>query len=89
MIVAIEKKAASGSFDGGIRVDPIYRWVDVDTMEPFEVCADDAARRFVKALQWPKYKPPAMVSIDDRGLTFDGTWPDIESLLNFKPWNKR
>lgn len=34
-------------------------------------------------------KPPAFIGIDDRVLTFDGTWPSIESLKAFKPWNKR
>lgn len=34
-------------------------------------------------------KPAAMISIDDRCLTFDGTWPAIETLKEFKPWNKR
>ncbi len=34
-------------------------------------------------------KPPAMVTIDDRALTFDGTWPAIETLKAFQPWNKR
>lgn len=34
-------------------------------------------------------KPAAMISIDDRALTFDGTWPSVESLKAFKPWNKR
>lgn len=33
-------------------------------------------------------KPAAMVTLDDRALTFTGTWPRIESLLSFKPWNK-
>lgn len=34
-------------------------------------------------------KPPALVTIDDRALTFDGTWPSIQTLQEFKPWNKR
>jgi hypothetical protein len=34
-------------------------------------------------------KPSAMVTIDDRALTFDGTWPDIETLKAFRPWNKK
>lgn len=34
-------------------------------------------------------KPAAFVTIDDRALTFDGTWPDIDALKEFKPWNKR
>ena len=41
------------------------------------------------AIGWPTAKPAAMVTIDDRALTFDGTWPAIEVLKAFKPWNKR
>ena len=41
------------------------------------------------AIEWPTEKPPAFVGIDDRVLTFDGTWPSIESLKEFKPWNKK
>ncbi len=39
-------------------------------------------------INFPKTKPPAMVTIDDRALQFTGTWPDIEKLKNFKPWHK-
>ena len=34
-------------------------------------------------------KPPAVVTLDDRALTFEGEWPDIEALKAFQPWNKR
>ena len=34
-------------------------------------------------------KPPAMVTIDDRALNFDGTWPAIKTLKEFKPWNRK
>lgn len=40
-------------------------------------------------IEWPTEKPAAMVTIDDRALTFDGTWPKIEDLKAFQPWNKR
>jgi len=40
-------------------------------------------------LSFPVFKPPAKVTIDDRGYTFTGEWPSIEALLSFKPWNKK
>lgn len=39
-------------------------------------------------IQWPTEKPPALVTIDDRAITFTGEWPSISSLKDFKPWNK-
>lgn len=33
-------------------------------------------------------KPPAMVTLDDRAITFTGTWPSISQLKEFKPWNR-
>lgn len=41
------------------------------------------------AINWPTEKPPAMVTIDDRAITFTGVWPEIDELLAFQPWNKK
>jgi len=38
---------------------------------------------------FPQHKPSAMVSIDDRAVTFEGAWPNVKVLTKFKPWNKR
>jgi len=43
----------------------------------------------VPIVKWPTEKPPAMVTIDDRAITFTGVWPTIKELKNFKPWNKK
>ncbi len=40
-------------------------------------------------LSFPKEKPPAMISLDDRCLTFEGFWPPVEYLREFKPWYLR
>lgn len=39
--------------------------------------------RFVKA------KPPALLTIDDRAMTFCGRWPPFEVVEHFQPWNRR
>ena len=44
---------------------------------------------WLDCIQWPKEKPPALVTIDDRAITFDGTWPNLQTLLSFKPWYKK
>lgn len=45
-------------------------------------------RAILDAINFPQCKPSAMVTLDDRAITFDGKWPSISSLLAFKPWNR-
>jgi len=52
------------------------------------VWGPDEASRVFNDIAWPFEKPAAFVTIDDRALTFDGTWPSLESLKAFKPWNR-
>jgi len=40
-------------------------------------------------IKFPTKKPAAFLTIDDRAICFDGNFPSIDELLNFKPWNKR
>ncbi len=42
-----------------------------------------------KWLNFPIDKPSAFVTLDDRAMTFVGVWPNVSSLLNFKPWHER
>jgi len=57
-----------------------YREMDAGDADPI-----------LAAIKWPKEKPPALITIDDRALTFTGSWADYttDKLLAFKPWNKQ
>lgn len=53
---------------------------------------DDArewAGKVMRRISWPWFKPSAFVTIDDRAICFDGTWPAFSDVQSFKPWNKR
>ena len=50
---------------------------------------NDMSGQILAEIEFPTEKPAAFITIDDRALTFDGTWPDIETLRKFKPWNKK
>ena len=45
--------------------------------------------RLIESMEFPESKPKAFVGLDDRVLTFEGTWPAMDTLINWKPWNKR
>lgn len=49
----------------------------------------EVAKDLFKKIKWPWFKPSAIITIDDRALTFTGEWPAIEQLKGFKPWNRK
>jgi len=44
--------------------------------------------RVMNSISFPKHKPPAILTIDDRAITFTGKWPSMDEIRDFKPWNK-
>lgn len=50
---------------------------------------DSAGHWLVRQINWPLYKPPAIMTIDDRAMQFQGSFPDIETIDQFQPWNKK
>ena len=43
----------------------------------------------VSDLRFPTDKPPSRIGLDDRVMTFNGTFPSVEELMNFQPWYKQ
>lgn len=40
-------------------------------------------------LKFPTKKPAAFLTIDDRAICFNGTFPTSKEMMSFKPWNKK
>lgn len=45
--------------------------------------------RFLEVIKFPKQKPAAFLTIDDRAICFKGKFPSYEEIINFKPWMQR
>ena len=70
--------------EGGI--EAMKRWL-ARAFAPHNQEMSTRDHELLREIQWPSEKPPAMVTLDDRAITFTGEWPSVESLLAFKPWN--
>lgn len=47
------------------------------------------ADEILGAIQWPTDKPPALITLDDRAMTFTGVWPSMDDIKAFRPWYKK
>lgn len=60
----------------------------VEAMQKF-IRMMDNNQGLVDRIAFPTNKPPAFLTIDDRCIQFSGIFPSVQSLLDFKPWNKK
>ncbi len=70
--------------EGGIKA--MRKWIEIVLLEAF---GQVEGYKLYDQIDFPDHKPPALVTLDDRAITFDGTFPDPKTLLDFKPWNKK
>ncbi len=59
------------------------------TIEPFHILFKDTVADIISDIKFPRHKPPALVTIDDRAIQFQGVWPSPEELLKFKPYKPK
>lgn len=49
---------------------------------------DTPAGSGLENVRFTRWKPSALITLDDRAITFKGHWPSLTELRRFKPWNK-
>ena len=72
----------SGQLGG---IEAMRRWF----AEHDQYVTQEALPDLLGIISFPTAKPSAFLTIDDRALPFDGTWPPMKTLKEFKPWNKK
>jgi hypothetical protein len=84
--VAIVSARFSSTDVGGVQVMRECRaWLERHGLKAPVTCDPDCSGRVYLTAR----KPKAKVLLDDRAVTFDGTFPDPAWLLRFEPWNRQ
>lgn len=62
---------------------------DPGSKKSWRYCANRARVIVEKRIQWPKTKPPAWVTLDDRCIRFRGVFPSDSEINGYQAWNMR
>jgi hypothetical protein len=85
-----EYKALGGINSGDNGYQPIPVWwsnrINFDYGDPWYISEVETINEVIGDIVFPKHKPPALVAIDDRAIQFEGKWPNVDELINFKPY---
>ena len=71
--------SARSSQSGGIKA--MQQWLIKHGLHPAYITEG--------ILKFPTQKPAAFLTIDDRAICFDGSFPSSAQMMAFQPWNKR
>ena len=60
--------------------------IPFDFGEPFYISFEYYIKDVINNIKFPKHKPPALLTIDDRAIQFKGEWPTLDFIQTFKPY---
>jgi len=73
-------------------IDAMAKWINEEYLKIYPMPLEEFRRLFFK-VGFTFNKPHVNIYIDDKAMNFNGDWSDpqysLESLLNFKPWNRK
>lgn len=86
-LTAIRQYIDSGQIEVNIYSSRSDDEAGIEAMKSFFVRHGLEPEYFNK-LKFPSFKPPAFYSLDDRAERFDGTFPSVEHILEYKTWQQ-
>lgn len=87
-IVWLKKLVADGSFIVNIYSSRSKQKGGIEAMRQW-LMKHGMPKDILNQIEFPTQKPPAYLTIDDRAICFNGTFPTIKEMFAFKPWHKR
>jgi nitroreductase len=89
----IDDEPVPGAVDFVIRAQQLFSVV-IYSSRSSHPGGIEAMREWMRKYGFPEVtfatqKPAAFLTIDDRALTFNGSWPDPEALRAFQPWTRQ
>lgn len=84
---SIQVYSARSHATGGIKA--MKSWFKKQHDKWLEDHGYDRKEHPAPSISYPKTKPGATVVLDDRAIEFRGRFPEIDTLLKFKPWNAK
>lgn len=70
--------------------NPFWKFISKTTFaDPWKDEVNWAIKRLLKQVKFPRRKPAAFLTIDDRCFPFEGVFPTMNEMLMFKPWHQK
>ena len=66
-------------------VNAMMTWLKASFLSEMQISKDEVML-LVHLIYFPRVKPPAIVTLDERTIPFRGTYPTLQELSDFEPW---